>query len=124
MELPTSSSSWFKDFMGAAGLDISAGKPPHKAPIGPPMTLDNMRMNGVRDLLVICLTHRCEHNATFNVDAYPGELPVKWFEPRIGNAIPFPALAKARGNHEDRTMPVLLVPVLWAMGGIVVLGGG
>ena len=83
MELPTSSSSWFKDFMGAAGLDISAGKPPHKAPIGPPMTLDNMRMNGVRDLLVICLTHRCEHNATFNVDAYPGELPVKWFEPRM-----------------------------------------
>lgn len=78
-----SPSSWFKDFMAAAGVELSAGKAPHKAPIGPPMTLDNIRTNGVRDLLVICLTHRCEHQATFNVDAYSGELPVKWFEPRM-----------------------------------------
>jgi hypothetical protein len=40
-------------------------------------------MNGVRELIVICLTYRCEHKATFNVDAYAGELPVKWFEPRM-----------------------------------------
>jgi hypothetical protein len=48
-----SPSNWFKDFMAAAGVDVSAGKPPYKAPIGLPMTLDNMRTNGVRELIVI-----------------------------------------------------------------------
>lgn len=74
MELPVSPSSWFKDFMVAAGVDVSAGKPPHKAPTGRPMTFDNMRQNRVRKLIVICLTYCCQHQATFNVDAYAGGL--------------------------------------------------
>lgn len=83
LELPVSPSSWFKDFMAAAGVEVSAGRKHPKAPIGPPMTLDNMRKNGVRDLRVHCLTYLCHHAATFNVDVYPGELPVKWFQQRM-----------------------------------------
>lgn len=89
-----SPSSWFKDFMAAAGVDLSSGKPPHKTPVGPPMTLDNMRANGVRNLRVRCLTYLCPHETTMNVDGYSGDLPVKWFEQRM-------RCTKCHGRHAD-----------------------
>ena len=78
-----SPSSWFKDFMAAAGVELSAGKPPHKAPLGSPMTLANMRRNGVRSLSARCLNPRCYHQAEFDADRYPETFPVKSFERRM-----------------------------------------
>lgn len=41
---------------------------------GPPMTLQNMRENGVRSLWVEC--RACRHTASVNVDQLPGDIEV------------------------------------------------
>ena len=46
---------------------------------GPPMTLANMRHNGVRSLWVVCTV--CHHEAVMNVDAYVDEVTVPSFGP-------------------------------------------
>jgi hypothetical protein len=46
-----------------------------------PMTLGNMRANGVRSLLVYCSA--CPRTVVFNVDAYPETVPVPAFGPRM-----------------------------------------
>jgi hypothetical protein len=46
-----------------------------------PMTLGNMRVNGVRSLLVYCFA--CHHEAVLDVDDYPDEVPVPSFAPRM-----------------------------------------
>jgi hypothetical protein len=46
-----------------------------------PMTLGNMRANGVRSLLVYCSA--CPRTVVFNVDAYPEAVPVPAFGPRM-----------------------------------------
>jgi len=46
-----------------------------------PMTLGNMRANGVRSLLVYCTA--CPRTVIFNVDGYPERLPVPAFGPRM-----------------------------------------
>jgi hypothetical protein len=43
-----------------------------------PMTLGNMRENGVRSLAVHC--HQRRHEVIINSDQWPGDLTVKWFE--------------------------------------------
>jgi hypothetical protein len=48
---------------------------------GPPMDLANMRANGVRSLSVSCSA--CHRSVRFNVDGYPGDLPVVVFGPRM-----------------------------------------
>ena len=58
---PMSPSSWYKEFMAGAGVEVGSyklDKPTRYT--GPPMDLANMRENGVRALLVNCLdcTHR------------------------------------------------------------------
>lgn len=73
-------SGWYKQFMAEHGFEIGGYKP-RKAPPGPPMDLTNMRHNGVRSILISCLD--CTHSQTLNVDAYAGDLPVKWFEGRM-----------------------------------------
>jgi hypothetical protein len=59
------------------------------------MTLGNMRQNSVRGLFVICSA--CGYHAEVNVDAWPDDVPVPSFGPRMpctkpghlgGNAIP------------------------------------
>jgi hypothetical protein len=50
------------------------------API-PPMTLANMRANGVRSLIVYC--GACHRDAVFDVDRYPDAVPVLAFSPRM-----------------------------------------
>jgi hypothetical protein len=48
---------------------------------GPPMTLANMRANGVRSLCVTC--EICHHEAVMNVDAFDNATPVPAFGPRM-----------------------------------------
>jgi hypothetical protein len=48
---------------------------------GPPMTLGNMRANGVRRLAVSC--ELCRHAAVIDVDAYSERVPVPSFRPRM-----------------------------------------
>jgi hypothetical protein len=48
---------------------------------GPPMTLGNMRENGVRSLAVYCLL--CHHRAVLGVDKWPDHVTVPSFGPRM-----------------------------------------
>jgi hypothetical protein len=46
-----------------------------------PMTLGNMRANGVRSLAVSCLT--CHHETVINADRWPGQMRVLLFGSRM-----------------------------------------
>jgi predicted RNA-binding Zn-ribbon protein involved in translation (DUF1610 family) len=46
-----------------------------------PMTLGNMRQNGVRGLFVTC--PNCGHQIVVNADAHPDDVPVPSFGPRM-----------------------------------------
>jgi hypothetical protein len=48
---------------------------------GPPMTLGNMRANGVRWLAVSC--HLCHHQAVLSADPWADDMPVPSFGPRM-----------------------------------------
>jgi hypothetical protein len=48
---------------------------------GPPMTLANMRENGVRSLWVVCPL--CHQEAVVNVDSFGPDVPVPAFGPRM-----------------------------------------
>jgi hypothetical protein len=48
---------------------------------GPPMTLGNMRANGVRSLDVCCWL--CHHRAILSADPWPDHVPVPMFGPRM-----------------------------------------
>ena len=43
---------------------------------GPPMTLGNMRANGVHSVAVYCLGRRCDHQAVLKVDHMPNDVEV------------------------------------------------
>jgi len=47
------------------------------------MILGNMRTNGVRSLVVYCLGHGCGYSAILDVSAYPHDVPVPSFGPRL-----------------------------------------
>jgi hypothetical protein len=46
-----------------------------------PMTLGNMRANGVHSLAVSC--HLCHHEATISAARWPDDVPVPTFGPRM-----------------------------------------
>ncbi len=48
---------------------------------GPPMSLGNMRPQGVRSLSVYC--ELCHHDAVINVDAFGDAVAVPSFRPRM-----------------------------------------
>jgi hypothetical protein len=48
-----------------------------------PMTLGNMRRNGVRSLAVACGAIDCHHHAVLDVEGYGDEVPVPGFRPRM-----------------------------------------
>jgi hypothetical protein len=48
---------------------------------GPPMTLGNMRANGVRSLDVCC--RLCHHRAILSADPWHDDVPVPSFGPRM-----------------------------------------
>jgi hypothetical protein len=54
---------------------------PHNRYRGPPMTLANMRENGVRSLSITC--ELCRHEAVMNVDTFGDATPVPAFGPRM-----------------------------------------
>jgi len=54
---------------------------PFQIPI--PMTLGNMRENGVRTLAAWCLGRGCNHFRVLDVSGYPDDLPVPSFGPRL-----------------------------------------
>jgi hypothetical protein len=47
------------------------------------MTLGNMRANGVRTLAVYCDGRGCDHRTVLDVSAYPDDVPVPSFGPRL-----------------------------------------
>src|SRR5688500_15435652 len=75
-------STWYREFMGAYGVNVGGSKP-FKAPPGPPMTLANMRANGVRRLVAYCLAPHCYHSAVIEADDYDAALTVKSFDQRM-----------------------------------------
>jgi hypothetical protein len=46
-----------------------------------PMTLGNMRANGVRSLAIYC--HNCHHEAIISAAPWPDDVPVPVFGPRM-----------------------------------------
>ena len=54
-----------------------------KGRLGPPMTLGNMRANGVRPLAVWCFGRACNHHSIFDVSNYPDDVSVPSFGPRF-----------------------------------------
>jgi hypothetical protein len=68
---------------------------------GTPMTLANMRANGVRSLDVWC-SGRGQHHTVINVDAYPGDVTVPNFGPRMVCKICGAIGADVRPNWNER----------------------
>jgi len=50
---------------------------------GPPMTLGNMRANGVRSLDAWCLGRDCHHHRVLDVSAMGHDVPVPSIGPRL-----------------------------------------
>jgi hypothetical protein len=76
-----------------------------------PMTLANMREQGVRSLSVSCWL--CHHDAVLSVDAWPDSVPVPFFGPRMvctGCGI---VSADARPNWKDRAERASLTGTQW-----------
>jgi hypothetical protein len=80
---------------------------------GPPMTLGNMRANGVRRLSVSCW--QCHHSAVIDVDGLSDEIPVPSFGPRMVCTFCGIIGCDARPNWTDLT-PAGLYPSTWGMG--------
>jgi hypothetical protein len=78
---------------------------------GPPMTLANMRANGVRSLSVTC--ELCHHEAAMNVDAFDDAVPVPAFGPRMVCTVCGIIGAFARPNWQERAEQKTLTGVQW-----------
>ena len=68
-----------------------------------PMTLGNMRANGVRRLAVNCGALGCHHEAVLDVGAYPDDMPVPAFGPRMVCTVCGAIGAEARPNWQERS---------------------
>jgi hypothetical protein len=78
---------------------------------GPPMTLANMRAQGVRSLSVTC--ELCHHEAVMNVDAFGDAIPVPTFGPRMVCTVCGIVGADARPNWQERPTQESLTGVQW-----------
>jgi hypothetical protein len=78
---------------------------------GPPMTLANMRENGVRSLSITCEV--CHREALLNVDAFDDAVPVPAFGPRMVCTSCGIVGADARPNWQERTQRESLTGVQW-----------
>jgi hypothetical protein len=65
-----------------------------------PMTLENMRHNGLRSLDVHC--NQCRHRVILNVEHLPGDLTVSSFGPRMVCTKCGTIGADARPNWKER----------------------
>jgi hypothetical protein len=59
---------------------VTMARPRSNDPIEP-MTLQNMRENGVRSLAISCWI--CHHAAVLSADGWPDDVPVPTFGPRM-----------------------------------------
>jgi hypothetical protein len=78
---------------------------------GPPMTLANMRANGVRSLSVTC--QLCLREAVMNVDAFGDAVAVPAFGPRMVRTVRGIVGADARPNWKEREERETLTGVQW-----------
>jgi hypothetical protein len=69
---------------------------------GPPMTLGNMRRNGVRRLVVYCEGRGCHRRSILDVDAYPDDAPVPSFGSRMRCEVCGHVGADVRPNWAER----------------------
>jgi hypothetical protein len=74
------------------------------AAVSEPMTLGNMRANGVHTLAVYC---RCNHDAILDAASYPDEMPVPAFGPRMVCTVCGAIGADVRPNWNERAQPCL-----------------
>ena len=65
-----------------------------------PMTLGNMRANGVRSLDVSCWV--CHHNAIVSAEPWPDDVPVSAFGPRMVCTVCGIIGADARPNWREK----------------------
>jgi hypothetical protein len=63
-----------------------------------PMTLGNMRRNGVRALAIYCGATNCHHQAVLDVERYADDVPAPSFRPRMRCAVCGHLGADARTN--------------------------
>jgi hypothetical protein len=71
-----------------------------------PMTLGNMRENGVRSLLVTCSNVTCRHEKIVDVDAYGDDLFVPSFGPKMRCERCGQRGADVRPNWNEHAPPV------------------
>jgi hypothetical protein len=72
-----------------------------RSPAGDPMTLGNMRANGVRSLAVSC--HLCHHQAVLSADPWSDDVPVPSFGPRMVSTRCGIVCADARPNWREQS---------------------
>ena len=67
-----------------------------------PMTLGNMRANGVRTLAVWCGGRGCDHQSVLDVSGFTDDVPVPAFGPRMVCTVCGAIGADARPNWNER----------------------
>jgi hypothetical protein len=69
---------------------------------GPPMTLGNMRQNGVRRLRAYCYAPGCHHEANIDVESWPDDMEIPSIGPRLRCQQCGARSAEARPNWIER----------------------
>ena len=75
-----------------------------------PMTLGNMRANGVRTLAICCGGRFCNHSAVFDVTGFADDIPVPAFGPRMVCTSCGAVGADVRPNWNERALTSLFGP--------------
>ena len=75
------------------------------SPAAPPMTLANMREQGVQRPLVSCLNQACGHEVVFDVWSYPGDMEVRSLARRMICSKCGGESAFVRPNWKERQPP-------------------
>jgi hypothetical protein len=73
-----------------------------------PMTLGNMRANGVQTLAIHCDGRWCNYEVVLDVSGYPDDVAVPAFGPRMVCTACGAVGADARPNWNERAPPSLL----------------